>query len=77
MNIRQLAPAAAVAAALAVASPAVAPEAGSAAPPSPCPDGFIPALDPFNVSGEDRNDNDVVCVKTTGGGDIFKDDRVG
>ena len=45
------------------------------APPSPCPDLFIPVFDVFNVSGADRNDNDVVCVKTTGGGDIFKDDR--
>jgi hypothetical protein len=77
MNIRHVASAASVAAALAVATPAVAQEPSPVAPPSPCPDGFIPALDPFNVSGEDRNDNDVVCVKTTGGGDIFKDDRTG
>jgi hypothetical protein len=77
MNIRHVASAAAVAAALAVGTPAVAPEAGSADPPSPCADNFIPALDPLNVSGADKNDNDVVCVKTTGGGDLFKDDRIG
>jgi hypothetical protein len=74
MNIRYLASAAAVAGALVLASPAVAQSIDN--PSSPCPNGFIPALDPFNVSGEDRNDNDIVCVKTTGGGDIFKDDRV-
>jgi hypothetical protein len=73
MKIPYLASAAAVAGALVLAGPAAAQQS---APPSPCPDGFIPALDPFNVSGEDRNDNDVVCVKTTGSGDIFKDDRV-
>ena len=72
MNIRHLASAAAVSGALLLAAPAVAQDN----PSSPCPNGFIPALDPFNISGEDRNDNDVVCVKTTGGGDIFKDDRV-
>jgi hypothetical protein len=54
----------------------VAHEPNSGGPPSPCPDGFIPVFDVFNVSGADQNDNDVVCVKTTGGGDIFKDDRV-
>jgi hypothetical protein len=72
MNIRHLVSAAAVAGALVLAAPAVAQDN----PKSPCPDGFIPALDPFNISGEDRNGNLVVCVKTTGGGDIFKDDRV-
>jgi hypothetical protein len=72
MRIRHLASAAWVAGALVVAAPAVAQDQP---PRSPCPDGFISALDPFNVSGEDRNDNDVVCLKTTGGGDIFKDDR--
>jgi hypothetical protein len=75
MNIRHLASAAAVTGALLLAAPAVA-HGNADTPKSPCPDGFIPALDPFNISGEDRNDNDVVCVKTTGGGDIFKDDRV-
>ena len=69
MKIRLLASAASVVCALALASTAV------AEPPSPCPDGFVPAFDPFNVSGEDRNANGVVCAKTTGGGDIFKDDR--
>jgi hypothetical protein len=77
MNIRHVASAAAVVAALAVATPAVAPEAASADPPSPCADNFIPALDPLNISGADNNANCVVCVKTTGGGDLFKDDRIG
>jgi hypothetical protein len=72
MNISRLLPAVAVAAAFAVA-----PQAGSADPPTPCANGFIPALDPLNVSGADNNANGVVCVKTTGGGDLFKDDRIG
>jgi hypothetical protein len=75
MKLRHLASVAAVAAALTLTGPAVAQEPDSLAPPSPCPDGFTPALDPFNISGADKNDNDVVCAKTTGGGDIFKDDR--
>ncbi|MGH2744199.1 MAG: hypothetical protein ACRDNL_17755 [Spirillospora sp.] len=75
MKIRQLASAASVAGALALTGPAVAQESDSVTPKSPCPDHFVPAFDPLNVSGADKNDNDVVCVKTTGGGDIFKDDR--
>jgi hypothetical protein len=76
MKIRYLASAASVAGALMVAAPAVAQDIDPDKPPkSPCPDGFIPTFDPLNVSGADNNDNDIVCVKTTGGGDIFKDDR--
>jgi hypothetical protein len=75
MKIRYLVSAASIAGALALTGPALAAESESVAPPSPCPNGFAPAFDPFNVSGADKNDNDVVCVKTTGGGDIFKDDK--
>jgi hypothetical protein len=76
MNIRHLASVVSLAGALVLAAPAVAHHGDPDEPEGPCPKGFIPTFDPFNVSGADANDNDVVCVKTTGSGDIFTDDRV-
>jgi hypothetical protein len=78
MKIRRIASAASVAAALALAGPAVAHEPcpdDPPPPPSPCPEGYNPMFDVFNVSGADANDNDVVCVTTTPTGDIFVDDQ--
>jgi hypothetical protein len=77
MNIRHLVSAGAVAGALVLAAPAVAGgDNNSGKPMGPCPKGYILAFDPFNVSGTDANDNDMVCVRTTSSGDVFTDDRV-
>jgi hypothetical protein len=66
-----------MAGALVAAAPAVADDDNnSGKPKGPCPKGYILAFDPFNVSGEDANDNDMVCVRTTPSGDVFTDDRV-
>jgi hypothetical protein len=78
MNIRRIASAAAaVAAALALAGPAMADDddddGGGGG--GPCPKGYIPVFDVFNITGADANDNDIVCGKTTPTGDIFVDDR--
>jgi len=76
MNPRAVASAASIAAMLALAAPASAAEPDALAPKQPCPDSFVPFLDPLNISGADQNGNGVVCAKTTGSGqDIFKDDK--
>jgi hypothetical protein len=76
MNIRHLASATAVVGALALAGPALADDDDdSGKPKSPCPNGYTPTLDPLNGSGADNNGNGVVCARTTGSGDIFRDDR--
>ena len=59
---------------------AVAAPASAQGPPGPCPAGFTATFDVANISGEDRNDNDVVCVKAVPGrglpfGVVVMDDR--
>jgi hypothetical protein len=75
MQIRRLASAVSVAGALALAVPAMAQESGHDYPPSPCPKGYTPVVDPLNGTGADDNGNGVVCGKATTSGDIFVDDR--
>jgi hypothetical protein len=68
----------AAAAALAASAPAAAQDSLDDGPKQPCPNGFVPLLDAFNVTGKDRNGNMIVCARTTGAGsDIFMDDRGG
>jgi hypothetical protein len=75
MNHRAVAVLAAVTA-LAATSPAAAQDSLADGPKQPCPDGFVPLLDAFNVTGKDRNGNMIVCARTSGqGSDIFMDDR--
>jgi hypothetical protein len=77
MKLRRIAAAASVAGALTFAGPALAGHHYPDDPPEPCPDGYVPMFDVFNVSGVDDNDNDVVCARTLPTGeDVFVDDRI-
>jgi hypothetical protein len=75
MKIRHVVAAVSVAGALTLPASASAAEPGGYDPPSQCPKGFTPFLDPINGSGADDNGNMIVCVRTTAEGDVFVDDR--
>jgi hypothetical protein len=73
MKLSHLVAVASITGALALAGPAFA--GGHDDPQSPCPKGYTPVFDVFNVTGADENDNDVVCGKATPTGDVFVDDN--